>query len=643
MSLIQLKEIHVSFGPQVVLEGVDLVVHPGDRMGIVGPNGAGKSSLLSVILGRVRPQIGQVVTARHLTLGHLPQEVAVRESVTLHDYLRSAFASTERLAQAIDDVGEQLADAEPDERPALMKRLARLQTELDAAGGYHYESRIGQVSAGLGLEAIEPDRPLSQMSGGQVTRAALARLLLTEPDLLLLDEPTNHLDLAAVEWLEGFLRDYAGTMIVVSHDRYLLGQVVNKVLHVQDRGLRLYAMGFAEYVQTRKVHRLQQQRDYDKQQEFIAKEREFINRFRSGQRAKEARGRETRLERRIKSGELTVERPDADREFAFDFHVDQPGGDMIVRCSELSKAYGPNVLFDRFEWEVTRGQKVALMGPNGVGKTTLIQMLMNRVQPDSGKARLFENLDVAYFDQHQAELAGDHSVLEHMKSAAALNAQQVRNMLAAFGFRGDAVDKPVSVLSGGEKNRLTLLAMVLGNHQVLVMDEPTNHLDISAREALEEALSAYPGTLIMASHDRYFLDRVADHLLILGPGGRHEYIEGGYSQWQRILAEREARKRQVEADAKRSAARARKAQPDAARPQAGADWPEELRPLAKLSLSRLEEKIMELEFALEELHNQFNDPAIYADPARLAEVGRRIPERQAELKRYNAAWELKVG
>ncbi len=655
MSLLTLKEIHVSFGPQVVLENVDFTLHPGDRVGVVGPNGAGKSTLLAVLLGWVRPSIGQVHLARGMRVGHLPQEVTPQrlcqpdppDAVALGAFLRGAFATTDQLADAIGRVGEQIAQADETDREPLLRRLARLQAELDAAGGYHYESKIGLVRDGLGLSDIEPDRPMTGLSGGQLSRAALARLLLTEPDLLLLDEPTNHLDLAATEWLERFLLEFSGAMMIVSHDRYLLDKVAGKVLEVNARRARLFAMHYRDYVTTCQIQQLQQQREFEKQQEFIAKERDFIARFHAGQRGREARGRRTRLERRIKSGELAAERVHTPREFSFQFRIAEPGGQMIVRCAGVSKRYEARVLFDRFDWEVTRGQKVGLCGPNGVGKTTLLRMMLNQVEPDSGRVRLMENLDIGYLDQHLATMEQDAGVLSAAhKVRPDMSAQHLRGLLARFGFAGEAIEKRVGSLSGGEQSRLALAAMVLAGHQVLLLDEPTNHLDTSAREALEEALREYPGTLIVVSHDRYFLDRVVDHLLIMGQAGLHVYFEGNYSAWQQRLAE-QARKAEQQAarhraEARRSAARAARTSPRPTGPPPGADWPDELKPLAALSLAKLEERIIQMEFELERLHNQFADTAIYDDPARVAEVGRQVHHIQQELGRYNAAWERRA-
>ena len=646
MSLLTLKEICVSFGPQVVLDNVGLTVHPGDRIGVVGPNGAGKSTLFGVILGHVVPSIGQVFLARGLRVGHLPQEVHAVADITLGEHLRSAFASNEELAAAIDAVGRQLETAEPEDHPALLNRLARLQEELDAAGGYHYESQVGLVCAGLGIADLELDRPMTTLSGGQLSRAALARLLLTDPDLLLLDEPTNHLDLAATEWLEQFLVSFGGAMMVISHDRYLLGKVAGKIVEVAGRGVRLYSTGFAEYLATRGVQKIQQQREYDKQQAFIAKEREFIARFRAGQRAKEARGRETRLERRIRDGELVAQRVGEEKPFRFEFNIKQPGGQMVAICVDASKRYGVRVLFDKLNLDVTRGQKVGIIGPNGVGKTTLLKMLLRQVEPDSGQVRLMENLDVGYLDQHLMGMDGPGTVLGTVQAVRPeMTETHLRSLLGWFGFSGDAATKPTAKLSGGEQTRLAMCAMVLANHQALLLDEPTNHLDLAAREALEEALADYPGTVIAVSHDRYFLNRLVDHLLVMQAGGQWEMVIGNYSDYQRKLAER-AKAAQAEASEQRAQARkSAKRASQSPRPSATAtadNWPEEIRHLARLSLGKLEDKIIELEGQLVGLHEQFGDQALYSNPARLEEISRAIRLLEADLKLYNAAWERKA-
>jgi ATP-binding cassette subfamily F protein 3 len=643
MSILALNEIHVSFGPQIVLEGIDLVVHPGDHVGIVGPNGAGKSTLFGVILGAVKPSIGQVHLARGLRIGHLPQEVHATQHVTLGEHLRSAFASHDQLVEQINAVSDRISQSEADEQEALLKRLARLQSELDAAGGYHYESLIGQTRAGLGIDDLPDDRLMTSLSGGQLSRAALARLLLTRPDLLLLDEPTNHLDLSATEWLEQFLLGFDGAAMIISHDRYLLDKTAGRIVEVGGRKVRLFSMTFHDYVATRAVQRLQQQREFIKQH-FIAKERDFIARFRAGQRSKEARGRETRLERRIKSGELTAQNVRGEKPFTFQFNIDQPGGQTIVRCTDAGKAYGPRVLFEKLNIEITRGQKLGIVGPNGVGKTTLLKMLLGQVQPDSGRVRLMENLDVGYLDQHLAVLDDRLTVLESARKVRPEMAEaNLRSLLAWFSFSADDIAKPTASLSGGEQTRLALASMVLSNHQVLLLDEPTNHLDMAAREALEEALIEYPGTVIVVSHDRYFLDRVASHLLVMGHGGKHEYVIGNYSEYQRKLAERA---KAAEAEAAENRAKARRANRATAKTQAKTvvdeAVPPELRPLVKLSVARLEEKIIELEFKVEELHAQFADMSLYSDAAKLADLTRRMDQVQHDLQLYNAAWERKA-
>jgi ATP-binding cassette subfamily F protein 3 len=646
MSLLTLKEICVSFGPQVVLENAALTVHPADRIGVVGPNGAGKSTLFGVILGTVVPSIGQVFLTRGLRIGHLPQEVHAVADITLGEHLRSAFASNEELASAIDAVGRQLETAQAEDHPALLNRLSQLQGDLDAAGGYHYESRIGPVCAGLGIADLELDRPMTTLSGGQLSRAALARLLLTDPDLLLLDEPTNHLDLAATEWLEQFLVSFNGAMMVISHDRYLLGKVAGKIVEVAGRGIRLYSMGFAEYLATRSVHRVQQQREYDKQQAFIAKERDFIARFRAGQRAKEARGRETRLERRIRDGELVAQRVGDDKPFRFEFNIKQPGGQMVALCVDASKRYGERVLFEKLNLDITRGQKVGIIGPNGVGKTTLLKMLLKQVEPDSGKVRLMENLDVGYLDQHLMGMDGPGTVLSTVQAVRQdMNETHLRSLLAWFGFPGEASTKLTTKLSGGEQTRLAMCAMVLANHQAMLLDEPTNHLDLAAREALEEALAEYPGTVIAVSHDRYFLNRLVDHLLVMLPGGQWEMVIGNYSDYQRKLADR-AKAAQAEASEQRAQARkfAKRASqaPTPSSRATGEDWPEGIRHLAKLSQPKLEAKIIEMEGQLVGLHERFGDQTLYSDPARLEEISRQIRQLEADLKLYNAAWERKA-
>jgi len=644
MAIVSLQNVQIGFEGTAVLDALDWQIQRGEKVGLVGPNGSGKTTLFRLITGELAPQVGTVTRSRGLQIAYLPQEPALDSTKTLLAETTATFEHVRKLEQRVAEAAQRIADHHDTDRiDEIMAEYDELQHRLEAAGGYHYEVTVREVLGGLGFTPDDYDKPIAALSGGQKCRAALAGLLLQEADLLLLDEPTNHLDLEATRYLEKYLAGYHGAAVIVSHDRYLLDRVVVKIADLHDRKIDVYPCGYSDYVETKHVRELSEQRSYQRQQEWIRHQREYAERVKADKsRAKQARGRLRRLDRMERTGQVKNKPVSHRRRMALQFTPSRRGGDRVLSCREVSKAYGPTVLFENFELEIYRGEKVGIVGPNGVGKSTLLKMAMRQVEPDRGQVRLYENLDVGYYDQEHASLDTDQSVLAAIDPSAhgTRQAQQVRAFLARFLFFGDEVYKRVGDLSGGQQSRVMLARLVWSNPQVLILDEPTNHLDIPGREALEEALIAYEGAILLVSHDRYFLDRVINKLLILPERGRYEYIPGNWSTYEQKLADEEAQRR-AEREAKSTAVR-RRGTPRR-RQQSGTDSvTEDDAPYAGFSLAQIEQAIIGREEELADAEARFADPELYRDPELARALRAKCEQWRAELADLNTAWESRI-
>jgi ATPase subunit of ABC transporter with duplicated ATPase domains len=525
--MISFSNVTKQYGGQVLFIDASFQVNPGEKVGLVGPNGAGKTTIFRLILGEEVPDEGSIERPRRLTIGYFNQDIS-----KLGD--RSVLITTVAGAGEVADLGEEMKSLEArmgeagDDLDDVIARYGEVQSRYQELGGYDVEARAQTILAGLGLSAEQIAGDVTSLSGGWRMRVALARILLLQPDALLLDEPTNYLDLESILWLENFLRDYAGAVIMTSHDREVMNRVVKKIVEIDGGQVRTYGGNYDFYEQARALEAARREAEYERQQAMLAKELRFIDRFRAqAAKAAQVQSRVKKLDKidRIEPPRRLIERD-------FDFRRPARSGDDVVKVAGLRKSYGQRVVHDGLSLLMRRGERWAVMGENGAGKSTLLKMIAGVVAPDSGEVTIGASVNMGYFAQHQMEqLDGNATVIEELQAHAPTQGLGVlRNLAGAFSFQGDEVDKPVRVLSGGERSRLVLAKLLFDAPNLLVLDEPTNHLDMTTKRALMRALASYEGTLLFVSHDRAFLRAIASRVLELGPSGPHIY-GGSYAEY----------------------------------------------------------------------------------------------------------------
>ena len=554
MSLVRLDQVTKSYDPYIILDEVSLSIEHGDRIGLIGKNGTGKTTLIEIIAGIIEDFKGNVGYAKRLQIGYLSQEPNLEADCSLRQEMFKVFQKQRDLEDEMLLLSEEMA-----EDPSVLDRYARVQEQHERMGGYDYEYQTNRTLGGLGFRDSDFNLKTGILSGGQKSRAALAKLLLEDPDLLLLDEPTNHLDIKAIEWLENFLNtEYQGAVIIVSHDRYFLDRVARKIVELRNHKLKEYPGNYTKYLEIRQTEKIAQEREYKKQQRHIAHEEDFIRRNMAGQRTREAQGRQKLLDRLER-----VEKPETDEKtIKLRFTPDVRGGNDILQCQGLGKRYGDNQIFEDVNLEVYRQDVVGVIGPNGVGKTTLFRMILGNEPPTSGELKIGHNLHFGYYDQELAGLNQDNTIIDEIRGLRPTQKQgEIRSFLGRFLFSEDEVFKWIGDLSGGEQSRVMLAKLLLENANVLLLDEPTNHLDIPSREVLEEALAEYPATIFMISHDRYFLNKLVNKLLVF-ENGMAKLFSGTYVEYEAHVREqkREAMQAKEEAEKARKAGRQEKQQ-----------------------------------------------------------------------------------
>ncbi len=631
MSLLEVHGLSKAYGIQTIFSDISFQIRRGEKVGLIGPNGVGKTTLVRCLLGLERPDSGQVVMAPGERTGYVEQDTGLGAH-TLYDELVSAYgdvlgwqADMSRLEAAIAGERQQAV------LDKLMKEYALTVERFERGGGYEVDNAVRRVAFGLGFTAEDLARQTHEFSGGQKTRICLARALIRQPDFLYLDEPTNHLDLAMVEWLEEFLQGYAGAVLVISHDRYFLDNVVGRILAIENETIADYTGNYSEYLEKKAEKLAAQEKAYTRQQAYIAKTEAYIDRYRAGIKSKQARGRQSQLSRLAR-----LSRPEDVS--GFDFFTFNPPAECADRVAELGEVvagYSGKPVLKGASLSVRRGDGVALVGPNGAGKTTLLKLLTGELAPAGGKVKLGSRVRLGYFAQEHETLTGTNSVLAEVMGEFAFSEERARHYLGAFLFRGDEVYKLVGDLSGGEKARLALLKLMLTGANFLILDEPTNHLDISAREAVEEAMINFPGTFLTVSHDRYFLDKVANRVVELVDGQLTEYA-GNYSYYRDKKAALAKAAAQAASQAGMAEKKAGGRQERTAPGSAGkGSW---RKPEPGRQARKLEEEIAALEQEVAGLEARLNDPASHADAALSLELADAYAAKQAALEEKYLTW-----
>ena len=626
MTVISAANLALAYGDVEIFSGVNLRVEDTGRIGIVGPNGSGKSTLLKLLVGELEPDAGSVHLTRGARVGYVPQDPMSPSSGTIRDQLMTAFQELRQLETDLESAASELEQPEPRKRERAEAHYSALLDRYEASGGYSYLNNLERVAAGVGLSSQALELPAITASGGEGTRAALAKALLSRPDVLVLDEPTNYLDLEGLTWLEGFLSHNTKAFLVVSHDRYFLDRVVNQVWEMDRGRLQTFPGNYSKYRVLREEGRLRQQIEYQRQQEHIESEQSFIRRYHAGQRAREARGRARRLQRLER-----IEAPEADAGVTFSGIGAGRTSRLVLQSEDLvigfTEGEHTTELLSVPDVKLERGTRIAIIGSNGSGKTTLLRTLLGLVPPIGGRVLTGQGVETGYYSQDSSELPEDVTVLDAFLDVRNLPLGEARSYLARFLFHGDEVFQSVSSLSGGERSRLALARLLIKEPNLLILDEPTTHLDIATREALEQVLLTYPGTLLLVSHDRQLISRMAEKLWILQDGSL-SLFNGGYQEWveQTPVAEPAS---PAEKPSTRIRNRTRIKQPNRPNPQ----WKPGV-----TATERIEREILELENRLHEVEQQVELASEAQDLEAIARLGVEHTQIQSQLAKRWVEW-----
>ena len=623
-----------------VLKNVSFHIEDHEKAAIVGINGAGKTTLLRIIVGEMTPDDGQVVLAKDKTLGYLAQNSTVDTSHTIYEELLSVKADLLRLEEKIRECENNMKHADGDALEDLMKQYTSLTHAFETGGGYLYRSELVGVLKGLGFTEDEFSKPVATLSGGQKTRVALGRLLLQNPDLIILDEPTNHLDMNSIAWLETYLLNYKGAVLIVSHDRYFLDRIAGKVIEIDQSKATTFMGNYSDYAVKKEQLRVAAWNAYMNQQRDIKHQEEVIEKLKSFNREKSIKRAESR-EKMLDKIEV-IEKPSEVRtDMKLTLTPRILSGNDVLTVEHLSKSFDSHKLFTDVNFEIKRGEHVAIIGDNGSGKTTLLKILNGLVPADQGTFRLGSNVEIGYYDQEHHVLHSEKTLFEEISDDYPyLNNTQIRNVLAAFLFTGEDVFKRISDLSGGERGRMSLAKLVLSNANFLILDEPTNHLDIMSKEILEDALNGYEGTILYVSHDRYFINRTAHRILDLTEGQFVNYV-GNYDYY---LEKHDTVMAAIEAKSPQSADADSAVAAKVAESEVKLDWKAQKEEQARLrkkenDLKKCEEKIARLEARISEIDTEMSDPAIGTQVAKLQDLSKEQAACQEQLEKLYEQWE----
>lgn len=628
MVLLNGSNLKKMFLDETLFDGVSFQIAEGDKVGFVGVNGAGKSTLFKIITAQMEYDSGELYRNKLTKIGYLDQYTCIESDKTIMGEMLSAFDEVIGVEKELEDIRFDIENKRGD-LDELVSRQTALQERFEALEGYQYKSRIRSALLGLGFGEEDFNRRVEELSGGQKTRVSLGRLLMSDANLLLLDEPTNHLDIESVEWLEGFLQSWRGAFIIISHDRYFLDKVTNRTFEMENGRLRTYTGGYSEYIKQREVEKKTEERSYANTMREIERLEGIVEQQRRWNREKNIKTAESKqkvIDRLEK--ELVV--PDSEQaDIRFSFKALQGGGQDVLITENLGMCFDEKRIFKGCNAHIVKGEKVFLLGSNGCGKTTFIKNVLGMYEPTEGTVKIGANIETGYYDQIQENLDMEKTVFDEVHDTyPMMNNTQIRNALAVFLFRGEDVFKEIKTLSGGERARVELAKLMLKPVNLLIMDEPTNHLDIDSREALEGALADYDGTMLMVSHDRYFINKLADRVLYMTEDGLKSYI-GGYDDY----IEAKARQKQQELAAA----------PVEEKPK-NLDYREQKRQQAEKRkvinrFKKVEELIESLEMELEELGEEMTKPDYAADFTRLAELSRTAEDKNAELEALMEEWE----
>ena len=634
MILMQLNGISKSFGAEEILSNIKIEIKDKDRIAIVGRNGAGKSTLLKIMAQELSYDEGEFFQPKDLTFGYLSQHMTLESGKTIWDEMLEVFShlkSLEKQLRALEKEMEKASELSGEEYDKVLKEYDKLQLAYQTDGGYTYESDIRAVLSGLNFESFDYDTPIAELSGGQKTRLALGKLLLQKPQLLILDEPTNHLDIDTLSWLENYLVSYPGAIVIVSHDRYFLDKTVSIVYEISRHKTRKYHGSYSKYLEQKALNYEQELKEFEKQQTEIKKMEDFIQRnIVRASTTKRAQSRRKQLEKMER-----LDRPLGDESSAsFSFQINRRSGNDVLKVEELSLRYEKEVdpIFSNIRLDINRGDRIALVGPNGVGKTTLLKAILGRLQTEKGNIQLGTNVQIGYYDQEQADLNSTKTILQELwDDYPTINEKDIRTVLGNFLFSGDDVLKQVHTLSGGEKARLALAKLKMQQANFLIMDEPTNHLDIDSKEVLEAALIDFPGTILFVSHDRYFINKIADQVAEMERDGITIYL-GDYDYYLEKKEEEAEIERLKQEKETTSTSETKKLSY-----KEGKQLQSEKRKVQR-RISELEEMIEHQELDIAQIEEEMTKPEVYQDHEKSLELTETVNKLKYEIEQLIEEW-----